>query len=415
MIDRNKNRPGYKKTKVGWIPEEWDCVRLRAVCNRDGQYGACASAIAFSAAKPRYVRITDILDVGRLQADQLVSIEPAQSQGYELHVNDFLFARTGATVGKTYLHKTSQGSYAFAGYLIRFIPNLSSIIPSFLQAFTQSPKYWRWVAENLHAGAQPNINAEEYGALPIPLPPLPEQKKIAEILSAWDEGIERTRQLITVAKCRKKALMQKLLTGKKRLPGFDGEWNGKYLSQLLRHVSRPAKKPISSYVAVGIRSHGKGTFQRIVEEPEKVMMDTLYQLHSGDLVVNITFAWEGAIAIADVEDEGCFVSHRFPAFEFIERKASRLFFKQLVRTQRFVWDLGLISLGSAGRNRVLNQTDFIKMRVQVPEYDEQQAIAAVLTAADDEIAALESTLFALEKQKQGLMQKLLTGEVRVKV
>jgi type I restriction enzyme S subunit len=225
MTKLNENRQGYKKTKVGWIPEEWDCLPLKSLCLNSGEYGANAPAIPFSHNQPRYIRITDISEDGYLQVDNMKSIDSSISDPYILEDGDFLFARTGATVGKTYLHIANNQRYAYAGYLIRFIPNPKKINGIYLKAFTISSRYWYWVQTTIRAGAQPNINAKEYSLLLIPLPPLPEQKKIAEILSAWNRDSEQLGKLITAKTIFKKALMQQLLSGKWRFKEFKkDEW-----------------------------------------------------------------------------------------------------------------------------------------------------------------------------------------------
>ncbi len=367
MKDRNKNRPGYKKTRVGWIPVDWECQRLRNLCKRTGQYGASAPAIPDSPNCPRYIRITDITEDGYLLDSNIVSIDPEDAEKYVLHPGDFLFARTGATVGKTYLHKNNDRKCAFAGYLIRFTPDETNLSGEFLKNYTKTERYRHWVETNLHAGAQPNINAEEFGALPLPLPPPQEQKKIAEILSAWDDSIYKTRKLIEAKERLKKALTQKFMPLEKSYDYYNKDkWKERSLKELVEPVSRPVSKPLTSYFSIGIRSHGKGTFQKIVKNPEKIMMDTLYQVEANDLIVNITFAWEGAIAVASEQDSGALVSHRFPTFRIKETEADIDFFRNLIQTQRFVWDLGLISPGGAGRNRVLNQKNFLEMKIMLP-------------------------------------------------
>jgi type I restriction enzyme S subunit len=252
-------------------------------------------------------------------------------------------------------------------------------------------------------------------ATPVLIPPLPEQQKIAEILSIWEKAIDQTQKLIEAKKRRKKALMQQLLSGELTPLGLNHEtWPARKLGELVVPVSRPVPKPENPYLSIGLRSHGKGTFQRTVEEPDKVMMDTLYRVEEGDLVVNITFAWEGAIAFVPEKDSGGLVSHRFPTYRLKETEVDRGFFRNLIQTKRFVWDLGLISPGGAGRNRVLSQKDFLKQKVHVPSLGVQERVGEMLEAAYDELRLCEEYLVALEKQKRGLMQKLLTGEVRVR-
>jgi type I restriction enzyme S subunit len=247
----------------------------------------------------------------------------------------------------------------------------------------------------------------------IPLPSLTEQKTIAVILSTWDKAIETTQQLIVQKELRKKILMQRLLTGKKRLAGFTERWKTKSLGEILIPMSRAVEKPTKSFLALGIRSHGKGTFLKEEFDPKTIEMETLYTVKENDLIVNITFAWEGAIAIAGHQDEGALVSHRFPMFTFNRSEGIVDYFRYVIIQPRFKYMLGLISPGGAGRNRVLSKGDFLKLELKLPDTKEQSAIAKVLRTADKELELLRQKLDALKLQKKGLMQKLLTGQIRV--
>ena len=168
---------------IGTIPAAWHVVRLGDVCEPP-QYGASAAAQPYNPDLPRYVRITDLTDDGRLSLDDPRSADPIQVTGYELRDGDLLFARSGATVGKTYAHKANSAPCVYAGYLIRFRPQPDSILPEFLELFTHSRPYYRWVASMFRAGAQPNINAAEYASMPVPLPLLDEQRSISSALTA---------------------------------------------------------------------------------------------------------------------------------------------------------------------------------------------------------------------------------------
>ena len=184
------------------------------------QYGASASARPFDLGLPRYVRITDITDDGHLRSDELASAEASQVFGYELTQGDLLFARSGATVGKTCLYKDDDGPCVYAGYLIRFRPLLNLVYPRFLELFTRSLSYHRWVQSMLRAGAQPNINAAEYSSLPILLPPLPEQRAIAGLLDRVDESIERVRDEREALQSLKASTADALLTGQVRVADY---------------------------------------------------------------------------------------------------------------------------------------------------------------------------------------------------
>ena len=169
---------------VGVVPASWEVVRLGEVC-APPEYGASAPARAFDPHLPRYVRITDLTDDGRLRSEDARSAAPLQVEGYELEPGDVLFARSGATVGKTYLHRSKDGPCVYAGYLIRFRPLPNVILPELLELWTHSDSYYRWVAAMFRAGAQPNINAAEYSTLRVPLPSYLSREPSLPCWTAW--------------------------------------------------------------------------------------------------------------------------------------------------------------------------------------------------------------------------------------
>jgi type I restriction enzyme S subunit len=205
------------------------------------------------------------------------------------------------------------------------------------------------------------------------------------------------------------------LVPKLRFPEFRGTdgWPEKPLGNVLAPVIRERAKPKESYVGLGLRSHGKGTFLKPQEDPTKNSMDQLFEVKPNDLIVNITFAWEGAVAIAKACDDGALVSHRFPTYTFEKGEASPEFFQYVIAQKTFVYDLGVISPGGAGRNRVLNKNDFQKITVRLPSPREQKRIADCLSSADEVIAAQTRKVEALKAHKEGLMQQLFPRPERI--
>jgi type I restriction enzyme, S subunit len=248
----------------------------------------------------------------------------------------------------------------------------------------------------------PTIYLKNYDFL---LPPLPEQKAIAALLATWDEAIEKTERLIQANERQKLGELHSRISSQKA---------NSTIGAFAKPVVRKVDKPEESYVAVGIRSHFKGTFQRLVEDPRTVNMDSLYRVKENDLILNITFAWEGAIALVKKEDEECYVSHRFPTYEIKRSKAEPCFIRQLIMSSRMKYDLSNISPGGAGRNRVLNKKDFLKMPIWLPDLETQKNIGEYLGAIDKEIDLLKQLAEKYKTQKRGLMQKMLTGEWRIK-
>lgn len=172
--------------------KEWEVKKLSDLSKEKLSYGSGASAIQYDG-ETRYVRITDINDNGDLN-DDIVSPSVFDNK-YLLNDGDILFARSGATVGKTYLHKEKDGKCIYAGYLIRFIPIIKCVLPIYVLALTKTHYYRLFISNTQRAVAQPNINAKQYGDLLIPLPPLSLQHQFAERV----ESIERMKQQVQTA------------------------------------------------------------------------------------------------------------------------------------------------------------------------------------------------------------------------
>lgn len=410
VINDNFKADSDRQISIGWHSKT-----LGECCNEKPSYGINAAAVPFNENLPRYIRITDIDDNGRFNPKKLTSVNEEGWKDFVLKKGDVLFVRTGSTTGKSYLYEEKDGELVYAGFLIKFSVNENLILPYYLKLFTETSFYKQWVSIMSVRSGQPGINSKEYSLLPLLLPTLKEQKKIAQILSQWDEAIETTQTLIEKLKLRKKGLMQELLSGKKRLDGFCEEWQEKPLGNFIKYTPRAKDKPKNNFLALGLRSHGKGIFHKNNFDPDAIAMDTLYEVRENDLVVNITFAWEHAIAVANSKDEGGLVSHRFPTYSFLENKADPIFFRYYVLQQKFKYLLTIISPGGAGRNRVMSKKDFPKLIVNVPDFDEQVAISKVLNSVDIEIRVLLQRLKTQKAQKKGLMQQLLTGKKRVRI
>lgn len=252
----------------------------------------------------------------------------------------------------------------------------------------------------------PAINSEEVSGLCIAIPRSPhERETIAVTLETWDTMTQSLIQLIDLLQKKYVGLRSRLIN-----------WTSgpqEPVRSFLKPVSRPTEKPNEPYRALSIRSHGKGSYVRLVEDPQSVEMETLYVARAGDLIVNITFGWEGALALVPPEHDGCLVSHRFPTFCPLPSKTNARYLRHALRMPRFTYLLGVVSPGGAGRNRVLSKSEFLDLKVPFPSLDEQARIAEILDEAEQAVTKEHKRLDAIVRQKRGLMQKLLTGEWRV--
>ena len=186
-------------------------------------------------------------------------------------------------------------------------------------------------------------------------------------------------------------------------------WEELSFNDILRNVVRKVAKPQTAYWRLGVKSHAKGTFRELVENPETVDMDELFVVQANDLIVNITFAWEHAIAIVNKDDTGLLVSHRFPTYVF-NRNVLPDFFKYVITQKWMQKQLDLIFPGGAGRNRVMNKSAFLKIPCCVPPLAEQKRIAEILGCCDRVIALKKELIAEKKKQKKALMQKLLNPD-----
>lgn len=198
------------KTKAGLLDSRLNVMQLKSCLSEKPTYGANASSKSYEEGNPRYIRITDIDDDGKLIDDELVTIDTENYSDYILEDNDFLFARTGNTVGKTHLYRSKSGQAVYAGYLIRFRLKEQVLRPKFLFYFTKSLKFESFKRKMVKVGAQPNINSEEYQSMHLPELPVKAQDELIEKLDDYCEMIELAEQKSKHAKSLQASLINKV-------------------------------------------------------------------------------------------------------------------------------------------------------------------------------------------------------------
>ena len=216
----------YKQIRQGMMedllkPKEgWKMVKLGECLKQKPDYGINAPAVPFDNNLPTYLRITDITEDGYYSKKDIVSVSSQDALKYVMEKGDLVFARTGASTGKTYLYDPKDGMLVFAGFLIRVRTDENVLLPEFFKYQTQTPQYKNWIDANSMRTGQPGINGNEYEAYPVSIPykndkpDLPAQRRIAAILSGIDAKIAAEEKVLEKYEKVKKGLMEKLLNEK---------------------------------------------------------------------------------------------------------------------------------------------------------------------------------------------------------
>lgn len=198
-------------------PSGWTIRSLRPCLRAAPGYGINAAAVSFDDGLPAYLRITDISDNNRFRPSPRVLIEHPKTTAFFLQESDIVFARTGASVGKSYLYDPKDGPLVFVGLLIQVCLNPEDVQQAFLSYCVQSGRYWDWGATMLSRSCQPGISRQEYETFQLFLSPSDEQREIATVLSDMAAEITILEQRRNKTRTLKQSMMQQLLTGLVRL------------------------------------------------------------------------------------------------------------------------------------------------------------------------------------------------------
>lgn len=388
MEEKNKQIPaGYKDSPLGVIPAEWEVKRLGEVCSH---FKSGASITAKN--------ITETGDYPVYGGNGL--------RGY---TNNFthegayvLIGRQGALCGNiNYIEgKNYISEHAIAVQVFGCIHWLKYKLD-----------YWN-LNKYSESSAQPGLSVEKLLRYKLTLPPLPEQQRIAEVLGTWDQGIELQAKLLESLQKRKRALMQQLLTGKKRLKGFDQAWKKVRIRELGNVITgnTPSMQNAEFYGdtycwATAIDFKNKYINDTSIKLSEIGKMKARIVPENSVLVTCIASIGKNAIAKVETgfnQQINAIIPNKGFDSEFI--------FYQIENSIEL-----LKEVAGSGAVQIINKSNFENIKLSIPVFPEQQAIAEILTAADREIELAQKKLEVLREQKRGLMQQLLTGKKRLKV
>ena len=420
MIDKYNIPQGYKNSVVGIIPEEWDVKTFselgstlstntlsRDMMNEESGY---ALNIHYGDVLVKY---GEILNCSKINIPWINYEYAENNLGAQLKDGDVVISDTAEdySVGKVTELQGISNAKVFSGlHTIAYRPNKNIFSQRFLGYYFNSSIYRKQLYPLIQGIKVCSISKSAISKTKLAIPPLAEQKKIAEILYTWDDAIEKQSKLIDKLELRKRGLMQRLLTGKTRLPGFTEPWKKIELGEVFeeRNECNVEYLPLLSITAErGVIMQSESDKKDISNEDKSKYK----RICPNDIGYNTMRMWQGRSALSTIEG---IVS---PAYTIVIPKSNidPFFISVLLKLSRVVYDFWTHSQGLVGDTLNCKFHDFSKVKVFIPSLTEQNAIAVVLTSADKEIEIQRKKLEALRQQKRGLMQQLLTGKIRVRI
>lgn len=378
-----KNIPvGYKDSPLGIIPVEWEVKRLGDICT--------------------YFKSGKSITSSNLNNDGCYPVYGGNGlRGFSCdYTHDgtyILIGRQGALCGNI---NYVEGKNYISEHAIAVQSRENMLWLKY------KLEYWN-LNRYSESSAQPGLSVEKLVRYKLTLPPLAEQEKIAEILSTWDKAIEKQTQLIQKLELRKKGLMQQLLTGKKRLPGFTDEWKKVKAGLIFKSVSIRSNK--QEILLSATQEHG--VIPRDMLESRVTMptgdLSSFKLVDVGDFVISLR-SFEGGIEYSQYRGV---VS---PAYTVLKKAldVDSAFYKAYFKSNDFIQRLSVAVIGIRDGKQI-SYSDFAYIKIPFPALQEQTAIANILSSSDEEIRLAQDKLAAMKEQKKGLMQVLLTGKRRI--
>lgn len=391
----------------------WKRVKLKSLLSQPVKNGY--SPVCPETSNGKWVLALGALTDSGLDVTQVkpAPMNDKKVDDFLLQTGDFLISRSNTLdkVGRAALFKGEIENCAYPDLMMRFRVDDSRIFPDFLEIFLRSADAVRHFQRSASGTSETmvKINKGVVENLLVPTPPLPEQTALAAMFAIWNGAIKKAERLIVSKECRKKALMQSLLTGKQRLRGFKRPWSECHLGGIFSERTERA----SDHLPLLSITREEGIVPRCEDRKDTSSDDKSDYLRicPGDIGYNTMRMWQGVSALSSLEG---IVS---PAYTVCtpRKGIDGEFMAYLFKLPRVINLFYRYSQGLTSDTWNLKFKHFKEIKVTIPEIDEQKAIARVLRICDEEIDLLKKQAEAYRRQKRGLMQKILTGEWRIKI
>lgn len=401
---------------IGLLPSEWGCYQIKKIANvvRGSSPRPAGSPLYFNGNYLPWVTVADITSMNckYLKTTSTKLTEEGAKLTRITPPGTLMLTNSGATLGVPAISQVRSG----ANDGIAMLLDLQDIDIEYAYYYLSSKtQYFRDV---LAPGiGQPNLNTEIIGGLYIPVPPLCEQRKIVRILSVWDAAIDCVQRLLENSRQQKKALMQQLLTGKRRLPGFKGKWANRKIRDIATQITRQSDGnayPILTITSMGGYVTQESKYRRYMAG-ESVNRYVLLKKREFAYNKGNSKTYEFGCVFPLQEFESGLVPHVYVCFK-LHTGHDSLYYKYLFEHDYLKKQLAELVNTGVRNNGLLNirPKEFMNTEVPVPPHEEQSAIGRLLSKCDQEISCYSSLLENYKSQKKALMQQILTGKRRVK-
>jgi type I restriction enzyme S subunit len=398
----------YKQTELGLIPEDWEVKKFNKFSKFYSGGTPLTSKSEYYGGEIPFIKSGEIYYD---RTEQFLTQEGLNNSSAKLvYRGDLLYALYGANSGEVAI---SQLEGAINQAILCIQQNKDEAETIYLYNYLKLEK--SNIINKFLQGGQGNLSADIIKNLQIPLPPLPEQKKIADCLSTWDVAIEKQSALINALTDRKKALMQQLLTGKKRLPGFSEEWKEVSFEKLLKQIKRKEEWDDKKlYKLLSVKRRSEGIFDREHLFGYQIAVKELMKVKKDDFLISKMQIVHGASALVNDYFENYYVSGSYIVLNIRDKRILNPEFLNYYSKQKlFYYQTYLSSYGVHIEKMTFDFKTFLKIEMTIPSLEEQTAIAEILATADRELQLQKDKLAQLQSQKKGLMQVLLTGKKRL--
>ena len=422
-------KPGYKQTEVGVIPEDWVVVEIGSIADvKTGPFGSALHADDYVEDGTPIITVEHLGETGLTRQNlPMVSEEDKKRlSSYSMKAGDIVFSRVGSVDRNAYVTSNEDG-WLFSGRILRLRAKHEGVSTKYLGYCFKAEDTKERIRSVAVGQTMASLNTKIMNALKVVLPPIKEQEKIANALSDLDKIISSLTKQLIKKKAIKQGAMQELLTGKKRLPGFSGEWKNYVFGNLFDFI------PNNAFTRAQMADSGKvknihygdiltkygayvdansGGIPYISKVIDLARFAERCYLQSGDIIVADTAEDETVGKALEVVNVDCPIlagQHTLlcrPKIKFAEKFLGYYLNAACYHDQLIPYIVGT-------KVSSISKASVAQTKLIVPGYEEQQAIAEILSNMDSEIEALQQKLDKYRQLKQGMMQQLLTGKIRL--